>query len=141
MRCSFGYTVKGDNVTGVSPKTTVTNFTTKLTEDFKVVVVIEGKDGTQTVVDGYIGTGMIAVLYNEENTPVAAYEIVVKGDVNGDGLANAIDSNLIKAYRAEIKDLEGVYKEAADINQDGNIDAIDSRLLLYHRAEIDGYIL
>ncbi len=138
---SFGYTVKGDNVTGVSPKTTVTNFTTKLTEDFKVVVVIEGEDGTQTVVDGYIGTGMIAVLYNEENTPVAAYEIVVKGDVNGDGLANAIDSNLIKAYRAEIKDLEGVYKEAADINQDGNIDAIDSRLLLYHRAEIDGYIL
>lgn len=138
---SFGYTVKGDNVTGVSPKTTVTNFTTKLTEDFKVVVVIEGEDGTQTVVDGYIGTGMIAVLYNEENTPVAAYEIVVKGDVNGDGLANAIDSNLIKAYRAEITDLTGVYKEAADINQDGNIDAIDSRLLLYHRAEIDGYIL
>ena len=84
---------------------------------------------------------MIAVIYNNENQPVAAYEIVVKGDVNGDGLANASDSNVIKAYRAEIQNLTGPFKEAADINQDGNIDAIDSRLLLYHRAEIDGYIL
>ena len=84
---------------------------------------------------------MIAVLYNSEDKPVAAYEIVVKGDVNGDGLANALDSNLIKAYRAEITDLTGPYKEAADINQDGKVDAIDSRLLLYHRAEINGYIL
>ena len=84
---------------------------------------------------------MIAVLYDDENQAVAAYEIVVKGDVNGDGLANAADSNLIKAYRAEIQDLTGPFKEAADINQDSSIDAIDSRLLLYHRAEIPGYIL
>lgn len=138
---TLGYTVKGESVIGVSPKTTVKNFSTKLTEDFKVVVVVENDDGTTTVVDNYVGTGMIAVLYNSEDKPVAAYEIVVKGDVNGDGLANALDSNLIKAYRAEITDLTGPYKEAADINQDGKVDAIDSRLLLYHRAEINGYIL
>ena len=138
---TLGYTVKGESVIGISPKTTVKNFSTKLTNDFQVVVVVENEDGTVSVVNNYVGTGMIAILYNAENQPVAAYEIVVKGDVNGDGLANALDSNLIKAYRAEITNLSGAYKEAADINQDGKVDAIDSRLLLYHRAEINGYIL
>ena len=69
------------------------------------------------------------------------YEVIVTGDANGDGTADALDSRLIKAHRAEVKMLEDIYKKAADIDGDGRITAIDSRLLLYHRAEVVGYIL
>ena len=70
-----------------------------------------------------------------------AYEIVAKGDVNGDGLANATDSYLIKAHRAEALTLSPIYAKAADINDDDAVDAIDSRLLLFYRAEVSGYEL
>ena len=84
---------------------------------------------------------MLVVLYNEDGTPVSVYELVVKGDANGDGTADAIDSRLIKAHRAETQLLEDVYSEAAAIDGDGKFTANDSRLLLYHRAEVNGYIL
>ena len=59
----------------------------------------------------------------------------------GDGVADALDSSLIKAHRAKIEILSGTFLEAADINNDGYVDIIDVRLLLYHRARIEGYIL
>ena len=40
----------------------------------------------------------------DENGDLLVYEVVVKGDVNGDGVANSLDSVLIKAYRNEVKD-------------------------------------
>ena len=84
---------------------------------------------------------MLVVLYDEDDTAVSVYELFVKGDANGDGTADAIDSRLIKAHRAELKMLEDIYEAAADIDGDGKVTAIDSRLLLYHRAEVEGYIL
>jgi hypothetical protein len=138
----YGYEVSGESLKGVSPKTTISTFASNLTSDYNVLVVKENDEDTlEEVNSGYVGTGMMAIVYVDEDNIIGVYEIVVKGDVNGDGVANATDSNLIKAYRSEIMNLTGVYKEAADINQDGVINAIDSRLLLYHRAEIKGYVL
>lgn len=135
---TLGYETKGDEIVGVSPDTDADTFAEKLTDDYTVVIKTE--DG-ETVTDGNVATGMLVVLYDEDNTAVAVYELVVKGDVNGDGTADAIDSRLIKAHRAEVKLLEDVYESAADIDGDGKVTAIDSRLLLYHRAEVEGYIL
>ena len=134
----LGYTVKGEEIVGVSPDTDIEKFVKKLTEDYKVEIKTE--DG-KVVTEGNVATGMLVVLYDENNKPTAAYELVVKGDVNGDGSADAVDSRLIKAHRADKQILEDVYSEAADIDGDGKITAIDSRLLLYHRAEVSGYIL
>ena len=72
---------------------------------------------------------------------LVVYEIIVKGDVNGDGLANSLDSIVIKAYRNEVTELNGAAKTAADINDDGKVNIADSKLLLYHRAEVTGYDL
>ena len=71
------------------------------------------------------------------------YEVVVKGDVNSDGVANSLDSVAIKAHRNEVRGamLTGSAFEAGDINDDGTINPIDSKLLLYHRAEVKGYVL
>ena len=77
----------------------------------------------------------------DQNGDLVVYEIVVKGDVNGDGLANSLDSILIKAHRNEVTDLSGSAIAAADINDDGKVNVSDSKLLLYHRAEVTGYDL
>ena len=77
----------------------------------------------------------------DKNGDLVVYEIIVKGDVNGDGLANSLDSMLIKAYRNEVTEVSGAAKVAADINEDGKVNIADSKLLLYHRAEVTGYDL
>ena len=77
----------------------------------------------------------------DEDGHLVVYEIVVKGDVNGDGLANSLDSIVLKAYRNEVISLAGSAMTAADINEDGSVNISDSKLLLYHRAEVTGYDL
>ncbi len=133
----LGYKTEDEYILGVSPNTSLKDFKEKLTDDYKVEVKSNGK----VVESGNIATAMMVVLYDENNEPVAVYEIVVKGDVNGDGTADAVDSGLIKAHRAAVTMLSGAYEKAGDVNSDGSIDAIDARLLLYHRAEVPGYIL
>ena len=53
------------------------------------------------------------------------YEVVVYGDVNGDGVIKATDYVRIKNYIMGNSSLNGVYMEAADINKDGNVKATD----------------
>ena len=93
----------------------------------------------ETNKDANIGTGMrIEITLNGESVQ---YIVVVKGDINGDGLANSLDSILIKAIRNEVTTINGAAKAAADINDDGKVNVADSKLLLYHRAEVTGYDL
>ena len=77
----------------------------------------------------------------DENGHLVVAQIVVAGDVNKDGVANSLDSILIKAYRNEVTNLQGDAFNAADINNDGKVNIADSKLLLYHRAEVTGYSL
>ena len=53
------------------------------------------------------------------------YEVVIYGDVTGDGVIKATDYVKIKNYIMGNSSLSGVYKEAADINKDGNVKATD----------------
>ena len=73
---------------------------------------------------------VVAIGDSIENT----YEIVIVGDVNGDGKVDSIDSNFIKGHRVETNKLEAAKFEAADINKDGKVNKIDSFLLLFFRA-------
>ena len=143
---TLGYTVGEEYLTGVSAKTPVEDFKTILLKGKEYNVVIK-KDG-KTITSGNMSTGMFVQvqdkdgnLVKDKNGDFVVYEIVVKGDVNGDGLANSLDSMLIKAYRNEVTALDGAVKAAADINNDGKVNLADSKLLLYHRAEVTGYNL
>ena len=143
---SLGYTIGEEYLTGVSAKTPVNDFKEILLNGKEYNVVVK-KDG-ETITEGNMTTGMFVQLQDEDgnlvkdtNGDLVVYEVVVKGDVNGDGLANSLDSMLIKAYRNDVTDLAGATKAAADLNNDGRITLADSKLLLYHRAEVTGYNL
>ncbi len=148
---TLGYKVGEEYLTEVKAKTSVEDFTRVLLngKEYSVVIKKEDKDGNKTeVTEGNVGTGMYVQVQDEngnvikdKNGDLVVYEIVVKGDINGDGLANSLDSILIKAYRNEVTNLSGSAKVAADINGDGKVNVSDSKLLLYHRAEVTGYDL
>ena len=148
---TLGYETEEEYIKGIKAKTSIEDFARILLngKEYNVVVKKEDKDGNKTIVtEGNIGTGMYVQVQDEDGNVIkdkkgdlVVYEIIVKGDINGDGLANSLDSILIKAYRNEVTNLSGSAKVAADINEDGKVNVSDSKLLLYHRAEVTGYNL
>ena len=60
------------------------------------------------------------------------YIVVIKGDVNGDGLIYATDYVKVKNHIMGKSSLNGAYLIAADINSDGNIYATDYVLIKNH---------
>lgn len=144
----LGYEVDTNNdyLTGVKAKTLVKDFKDTLLKDANYKVVV--KSSKNEVTSGYVGTGMFVQIQDKKgnvvkdtNGNLLVYEIVVKGDVNGDGYANSLDTILIKSHRSDVKALSGTALSAADINNDNSINSTDTKLLLYHRAEVKGYNL
>ena len=72
----------------------------------------------------FYGTGT-KVLVKEGNNVVDVIEIAVQGDVNGDGVCDAIDCMLIQLAAQKQKTLDGVYYTAGNITSDTAIDAND----------------
>lgn len=84
----------------------------------------------QEIGKGIIATGMTFTL-NFANAD-HNYIVVIKGDVNGDGLIYATDYVKVKNHIMGKSSLNGAYLIAADINSDGNIYATDYVLIKNH---------
>ncbi len=94
-----------------------------------VKVEILDKNGSiVTDMNKLVGTGMKIRISNELNTNkiYTTTEIVVSGDITGDGL---MDANDIKNWRIGLlaESLKGAFKVAADYNNDGKLDANDMK--------------
>ena len=124
----------------ISPETTKEEFIKDLKTNIEGIKVIT-KEGEELEEGKYVGTKMIAKIPNTEETGYEEYEIIVKGDTNGDGKANGQDALKILFHREGKERLEGAEYKAGDINQDGKINGQDALLLLFHRERKDGYIL
>lgn len=75
------------------------------------------------ITSGTISTNMrFTLTFNQKQYN---YIVVIKGDVNGDGLIYATDYVKIKNHIMGKQKLEGAYLKAADINNDNNIYATD----------------
>ena len=117
-----GYKNSNDNLSGFT-----------IGEDISgVIKIIQSKDSSVTVKmldsnnkeisSGKIATGQkIVVKGNKEKT----YNVVVYGDVNGDGKVSAQDFSKIKSHILGANKLNGAYSSAADSNKDGKISAQD----------------
>ncbi|MBE6802928.1 MAG: hypothetical protein E7530_08610 [Ruminococcaceae bacterium] len=115
----------------------------------------EGIDAVFEVVgDGYMsivaneagseaGTGTVVEVYDNSDNLVATYVLVIFGDVNGDGMVDAVDSGDIElhdgwAYEMSSNGMRFEYAYqafAADVNCDAMADAVDSGDIELH----DGY--
>lgn len=63
------------------------------------------------------------------NKETKTYQIVIYGDVDGDGSINAKDLLIIRKYLLNEKSISGVYLEAAKLNRGTNVSAKDLLIL------------
>ncbi len=99
-------------------------------ENVDVVITPSSDDGAGTVA---YGTGSTVEIFNASNNErLATYVIIVYGDLNGDGTADANDAAPLNGNSCGLTDwlygddsLEQYYAVAADLNGDGNGDGFD----------------
>lgn len=66
----------------------------------------------------------------EGDTVLDSLEVVVLGDVNGDGRVTAVDARRTLRHLAKLENLTGMYAIAADVNFKDGITAVDARTIL-----------
>lgn len=118
----------------VKPLTNANRFYENMANSPEDMVLLNA-DG-DAVSDGNAVTGMTARLtvggiVRDERT------LVVKGDVNGDGVVSVKDFTLISLHLKGIKTLEGAFALAADYDTDGLAAAADLELLRVHFADTE----
>lgn len=82
-------------------------------------------DGNERSSGDTVATGNKLAIYKKDGSVYAQYDVVIYGDVNGDGAVDLIDFVAIKRAILNISQPEGVRFKAADIIHDGNIDLMD----------------
>lgn len=130
---SYGYTVDDGYVYVGTPEISLSDFAYGLvkTDGYTIKVVNNDK-----AIDGKIATGAVATVTNSSGENVAILEVVVLGDVNGDGEVDALDSGIVRNVINDTTSLVGSYAEAADVNKDSDIDSLDALTILKYRADV-----
>lgn len=115
------YAVSGDSVTGIAPGTSAAAVQAGIAGNGCTVQVLNA-DGTANT--GTVGTGNKVTVY-VDGQPVKQYEVVIYGDVNGDGKISNIDVVLMQRHILGITTQSGAYLQAANTNKDGSVSNID----------------
>lgn len=86
--------------------------------------IVEVKNVSGEIIEtGTLKTGdKIKIIVSEESKEL---EVVLYGDVDGDGKISAVDYSIVKNYIMGNLNLEDSYKLAADVNNDDSISAVD----------------
>jgi len=113
-------------IENVQPEITINEFIKNIetnATEIKITEISTEKLQETEVIEGTIKTGMkVTFKLGEE---IRQYQIVVKGDVNGDGEANIKDIFAINSHRLSKINLMGVYEIAGDVNEDGEANIKD----------------
>ncbi len=109
--------VVSGNITGINPGSTVEDVLNTFTVTGGTVCVQDSNGAVKT--DGKVGTGCKVVIQNTSGTQTYTYNVVIYGDVNGDGAANFKDLLIIQKNILGMSTVEDKYIDASDVNRDG----------------------
>ena len=113
-----------DLIKNIHKNTSVADFVSSLSVVDNGKVKIYDATGTNEV-EGNVGTGMLARVMNEYEQNILDMDIVVTGDVSGDGNISITDLVKVKRHLAEVQELEGVYEIAGNVTETGEIGITD----------------
>lgn len=113
---STKYTVGDKYITGITQGTKASNFLAELSVDGGTAKLV-GANGKQN--QGLAATGNKVEVY-VDNKKKTSYEVVIYGDVNGDGEINVLDMIKVNRHILGLDKLSGVYLVAADANRKGD---------------------
>lgn len=120
----------GTAITGIAPGTKVSTFLKNISASKGTVKVLKSSGKNNT---GVISTGNKVVVCDESGNIMSTYNVVIYGDMNGDGAVNALDMIKLNRHILGISKLSGVYLEAADVNRKNDgINALDMIILNRH---------
>lgn len=121
-------------LTGIAPSTTLAACKKNLAGDGELRFLREGKP----VASGNVGTGM-AVQLVKDGVVVDSLNLLVYGDLTGEGNCNTLDRRAFYAHLLEESPLQGLFLQAGDLNRDGIVDTLD--LLALQKYLTGGYEL
>ena len=104
-------------VSGIEPTTTVAAMRKNIESGGETVTFFDSHGNIKT--SGTIGTGG-KIMIGE-----AVFDIVIFGELSGEGNVNGNDKKILSAYILGKNDLNGVYLTAADVTGDGEVDLRD----------------
>lgn len=127
---SSSYTVSGGYVTKVIAETKLSDFVGNFeTPEYVKVFGSDGKEITDK--SAYVGTGCRVSLMNGDNA-VDSADVVVLGDISGDGRLTSVDYLRLRAYFGGDYELSGAYLAAAHIAGRDTVTSVDYLRLRAH---------
>jgi len=94
-------------------------------------------NGKQVSADRYLSTGMIITIENPLTSAIEALEVVIYGDVNGDGKILSSDYMCVKRSIVGSYALTDAKQKAADVNKDGVVNTVDYMRI---KAHLEGFL-
>ena len=123
--------IGANEITGLENRNnTVDSILQKIKTNY--VIEIYNSSGEKIEGSSLVGTGStIKILDN--SVLVMEYNVIMYGDVNGDGKINSIDLLVLQRHILEIKKLEGVFRKAGNVRKNGrNPSSVDCLLIQRH---------
>ncbi len=112
-----------DTIQGITPGTTAEEFISGFTlSDPEATLVVVDSEGTR--VTGTVGTGCVLHV-SKGDTLYAVYPLLIRGDVNGDGLLSVVDLLQIQQHLLKVRVLTDHHLQAADVSRDGAVTIVD----------------
>ena len=123
--------VTNNIITGFENKdNTVEKLLKKINTNY--TIEIYNKLGEKIEGKSLIGTGSKIKILDEQN-PIIEYEILLYGDVNGDGKINSIDLLVLQRHILEIEKLGSIYIKAGNVRKNNkNPSSVDCLLIQRH---------
>ncbi len=132
LREESTYEEDGTYIKNVLLKTGIREFLSNFNSSYVIELSDENAE--------YVGTGMevtVKKLQNSVLNVITVLEVVIKGDITGDGIANISDIFEINKVRLHTSTLEGAKAIAADMNNDTEINFLDILQVNNLRINVD----
>ncbi len=116
---SFDSSLKIDanEISGLDYKNnTVDNFKKLIKTNYQIEVY--NKNGEKIENNSLVGTGSKVKIINNGQI-LLEYQIILYGDVNGDGKINSVDLLVLQRHILEIEKFDGIFLKASNINKNG----------------------
>ena len=123
--------VEGNEISGLENKNnTVDKILNKIKTNY--LVEIYNSKGSKISGNELVGTGSVIKVLNNKDL-IMEYNVIMYGDVNGDGKINSVDLLVLQRHILEIEKFSGVFLKAGNIRKNGrNPSSVDLLLIQRH---------
>lgn len=123
--------VEGNEMSGLENKNnTADKILNKIKTNYSVEIY--NSKGSKISGNELVGTGSVIKVLNNKDL-IMEYNVIMYGDVNGDGKINSVDLLVLQRHILEIEKFSGVFLKAGNIRKNGrNPSSVDLLLIQRH---------